>query len=63
MTASLTTAQRQLVAHAIMIAENASRDLCSKAADGPSARPSVATLNRTIERLASIETTLKAVLS
>lgn len=57
----MTLAQRQLVAHAIMLADNAACDLCRNAGDGPKARPTVATLNRTAERLASIEHILKAV--
>lgn len=60
---NLTDIDRRTIAHALMCAQNASRDLGMKAGDGPKARPTVATLNRTMERLASIETLLAQVLA
>lgn len=60
---NLTDLDRRTIAHALMCASNAISDLGSKAADGPKARPAVATLNRTMERLASIEALLKQVLA
>jgi hypothetical protein len=59
----MTEAQLKLIVHAIVLANNARADLGVKALDGISARPSVASLNRTLERLASIETTLTAAIA
>jgi len=58
----MTPAQKQLVQHAIFLADNAQRDLGQNAQDGVRGRPTVAQLNRTLERLASIVTTLAAAL-
>lgn len=55
--------RRTLVQHAIFLADNARRDLGLKAGDGANARPPVATLNRTLERLDSIITTLTKALN
>ncbi len=55
----MTSEQRRMLAHAIMVAQNASSDLGRNAGDGPKARPTVAQLNRTMERLESIQLILK----
>lgn len=60
---NLTAIDRRTIADALMCAQNAERDLGSKAADGPKGRPTVATLNRTMERLASIQRLLEQVLA
>lgn len=60
---NLTDIDRRTLAHALMCAKNAQRDLGAKAAEGPKARPTAATLNRTMERLASIERLLEQVLA
>lgn len=60
---NLTDIDRRTLAHALMCAQNAIRDLGSKAADGPKARPTADTLNRTMERLGSIERLLEQVLA
>lgn len=60
---ALSDIDRKTVAHALMCAQNAIRDLGASAADGTRGRPTIATLNRTMERLASIETLLKQVLA
>ncbi|MFZ5715734.1 MAG: hypothetical protein ACOY3N_23150 [Bradyrhizobium sp.] len=59
----ITGASRDLVQHAIFLADNARRDLGLRAGDGASARPGVATLNRTLERLDSIIVTLAKALN
>ena len=51
----MTRAQRNLIKFAATIASNARAELGSNTANGASARPTVAQLNRTLERLASIE--------
>lgn len=60
---NLTDIDRRTLAHALICARNAQQDLGSKAADGVNARPGVATLNRTMERLASIQALLEQVLA
>lgn len=60
---SLTYTERQMIVHARLCATAARQDLGSKAADGEKARPTVASLNRTMERLASIEKLLEQVLA
>lgn len=58
-----TGTRRTLVQHALFLADSARRDLGLKAGDGASARPTGATLNRTLERLDSIVTTLTKALN
>lgn len=60
---SLSEIDRKSIAHAIMIASNAERELGSKAGDGAKARPTVGQLNRTLERLCSIQTVLEPILA
>lgn len=60
---AITGASRDLVQHAIFLADNARRDLGLKAGDGASARPPVASLNRTLDRLDSIIETLAKALN
>jgi hypothetical protein len=58
----VTQSQRNLISHAIIVAENAYGELGSKAANGAQSRPTVQQLNRTLERLQSIGKTLEAAL-
>lgn len=60
---NLTDFDRRTIAHALMCAQNAIKDLGANAADGPKGRPTVKSLNRTMERLGSIERLLEQVLA
>lgn len=59
----LSTTEAASLNHAAFIAANAHDDLSSKAGDGAKARPTVAQLNRTLERLVDIQSIIERVLA
>lgn len=58
----VTHAERRAFEFIAMLAANAHADLSTKAGDGPKARPTVAQLNRTLDRLASIRESVETIL-
>jgi hypothetical protein len=60
---TLTTIDRKTLAHALMCARNAKDDLGSNSWESIKHSPAIHSLNRTMERLASIETLLEQVLA
>lgn len=58
----LSPTQVDALVHAFNLAEAADKDLRTNAGDGARARPTLAQINRTLDRLVSIKNTLNIVL-